>query len=92
MYIKKSRGPAFVLLPDGSRMTRADLPPVDTVRWVASRKAAVVRAVAAGLIETAEACALYGLSEEELEGWRLAVSRHGERALRATAIQRYRQP
>jgi len=50
MYLKKVDGPRTVTLPDGSVMTRADLPPKSTLRWVASRKAAVVRAVAAGLI------------------------------------------
>jgi hypothetical protein len=42
-------------------MTRADLPSADTGRWVASRKAAVVRAVACGLIDRAEAIDLYRL-------------------------------
>ncbi len=45
MYLKKIDGPRAVNLPDGSVMTRADLPPVETRRWVASRKAAVVKAV-----------------------------------------------
>lgn len=70
---------------------RAALPPAGTERWVASRKAAVVRAVAAGLITGDEACARYGLSSEELDGWRRAVTDHGEDALRATAVQKYRQ-
>jgi hypothetical protein len=92
MYLRKVDGPRSVRLPDGSVMTRADLPPVTTVRWVASRKAAVVRAVAAGLLPEEVALRMYGLSEEELAAWRRAVERHGEAALRATALQRYRQP
>ena len=92
MFLKRVNGPRLVTLPDGSTMTRADLPPTDTVRWVASRKAAVVRAVDAGLISGEDACRRYGLSEEELDSWRSAVSRHGEHALRATALQKYRQP
>lgn len=91
MFLKRVNGPRLVTLPDGSTMTRADLPPPQTLRWVASRKAAVVRAVDAGLISTEEACRSYGLSEEELDGWRRAVSEHGEQALRATAVQKYRQ-
>ncbi|GKY87622.1 hypothetical protein STA1M1_14910 [Sinisalibacter aestuarii] len=59
---------------------------------MASRKAAVVRGVAAGLIGEAEALKTYGLSEEEFAGWRAAVAQHGEAALKATAVQRYRQP
>ena len=55
MYLKKVDGPRAVSLPDGSVMTRADLPAQDTRRWVASRKAKVVRAVIYGLITAAEA-------------------------------------
>ena len=45
MYLKKVDGPRTITLPDGRVMSRADLPPAETKRWVASRKAAVVRAV-----------------------------------------------
>ena len=92
MYLKKVDGPRAVRLPDGSIMTRADLPPADTRRWVASRKAAVVRGVLHGLITLAEALDTYGLSEEEFQSWQAAVTRHGEAALKATQVQRYRQP
>lgn len=92
MYIKKTSGPRAVILPGGKTMTRADLPSAGTRRWVASRKAAVVRAVTAGLISSQEAMAMYDLSEEELESWHQAVAMHGEAALRATRIQKYRQP
>lgn len=91
MYLKKVNGPRAVTLPDGSVMTRADLPPDETRRWVASRKAAVVRAISHGLISRAEAIDLYHLSEEELDAWHVAVEQHGEAALKATTIQRYRQ-
>lgn len=91
MYLKKVDGPRAVTLADGSVMTRADLPPGDTRRWVASRKAAVVRGVVYGLISQSTALELYGLSEEEFLEWVRAVSEHGEAALKATALQRYRQ-
>lgn len=91
MYLKKVEGPRAVTLPDGSIMTRADLPPENTRRWVASRKAAVVRGVLAGLISQADARKRYALSEDELNEWIKAVSDHGEAALKATALQRYRQ-
>ncbi len=45
MYLKKVDGPRQVTLPDGSILSRADLPPDQTRRWVASRKAIVVKAV-----------------------------------------------
>ena len=92
MRIKKLNGPRAVTLPDGSIMTRADLPDKATRRWVASRKAAVVRAVTHGLITRAEALESYALSEEEFSEWERAVAEHGEAALKATALQKYRQP
>ncbi|GIX14264.1 MAG: hypothetical protein KatS3mg118_2223 [Paracoccaceae bacterium] len=90
MYIRKVSGPVFVTGPDGEIITRADLPPPDTKRWVARRKAAVVAAVNGGLISAEEACERYSLSLEELESWRQAVARHGTRALRVTALQKFR--
>lgn len=92
MYLRKVNGPRSVTLPDGSIMTRADLPPSTTRRWVASRKAAVVKAVLSDLIEKDEALELYGLSDDEFQSWELAIKDHGIDALRATALQKYRQP
>jgi hypothetical protein len=63
MYIRRIKGPGSVTLPDGTIMTRADLPDPQTRRWVASRKAAVVRAVDHGLISEAEARETWHLSE-----------------------------
>ena len=91
MYLKRVDGPRQVALPDGSILTRADLPPASTRRWVASRKAIVVKAVIYGLLTRAEAQERYGLSEEEFSLWRAAVERYGEKALKVTAIQKYRQ-
>ncbi len=91
MYLKKVDGPRQVTLPDGSILSRADLPAPDTQRWVASRKAVVVKAVIHGLITQSEAQERYALSEEEFALWREAVVSHGEKALRVTAIQKYRQ-
>lgn len=91
MYIRREKGPVYVVLPDGTKLTRSDLPPASTKRWVARRKATVVAAVDHGLIDAAEACSMYQLSEEELDLWREAVHQHGTSALRVTAIQKYRQ-
>lgn len=91
MYLRKVDGPRTITLPDGTIMTRADLPEPSTRRWVASRKAAVVRAVDYGLITAKDALETYSLSDEELQAWRDAVIKHGETALKATALQRYRQ-
>ena len=91
MFLKRVDGPRQVTLPDGSILSRADLPPPETRRWVASRKAVVVKAVVYGLITQSEAMERYALSEEEFALWRAAVETHGEKALRVTAIQKYRQ-
>jgi hypothetical protein len=91
MFLKKVDGPRAVTLADGTLMTRADLPPASTQRWVASRKAAVVRGVLYGLITQSDAVSRSGLSEEEFLGWLSAVAEHGEEALKATAVKMYRQ-
>ncbi|WP_297775732.1 DUF1153 domain-containing protein [uncultured Roseovarius sp.] len=90
MYLKKVEGPRAVNLPDGTVLSRADLPPPDTRRWVASRKLAVVRGVAYGLIARHDALETNGLSDEEFDSWIAAVVRHGEGALKVTSLKVYR--
>lgn len=92
MYLKKVDGPRSVTLADGNVMSQANLPPANTRRWVASRKAAVVRGVVYGLISQGDALERYKISEEEFLEWVRAVTEHGEAALKATALQKYRQP
>ncbi|PWR03322.1 DUF1153 domain-containing protein [Meridianimarinicoccus roseus] len=91
MYLKKVDGPRIVTLPDGTCLSRADLPPDTTVRWVASRKAVVVQAVKYGLLAEDEALSRYNLSEDEFASWCSAVDRFGEEALKTTTLQKYRQ-
>ncbi|AWB48697.1 DUF1153 domain-containing protein [Gemmobacter aquarius] len=91
MYIKRVDGPRQVTLSDGTVMTRADLPPADTRRWVARRKALVVMAVEAGLISREAALDRYALSDEEFSIWEVAVQKYGLAGLRVTKIQEYRQ-
>ena len=92
MYLKKVDGRRTVTLPDGSVMSQADLPAGGTTRWVASRKASVVRGVLYGLIGKEDALERYGISEDEFLEWVSAVSTHGEGALKATHLKKYRQP
>lgn len=92
MYLKKVEGPRAITLPNGKVMSRADLPPADTIRWVASRKAAVVRGVVHGLITQDEALRRYNLSKDEFLEWVSAVTEYGEAGLKATFLQKYRQP
>ncbi|MEM7270196.1 MAG: DUF1153 domain-containing protein [Pseudomonadota bacterium] len=80
--------------PDRSERRRQQLltalPPSDTRRWVASRKAAVVAAVNYGALKEEDALKRYGLSAEEFESWRASLKQHGVGALRTTRIQAYR--
>lgn len=91
MFLKKSDGPRVVRLPDGGLMSVGDLPDRNT-RWVASRKADVVRAVAGGLLTRAEALARYGLTEEELALWTRYYATGGVGRLKVAAIADNRQP
>ncbi|MAQ37173.1 hypothetical protein BMI91_13825 [Thioclava sediminum] len=91
MYLKKVDGPRAVTLADGTILTRADLPSPKTRRWVASRKAVIVQAVAHGLIARDEVLERYALSDEELDLWIEGVERHGIQGLKVTAIQKLKQ-
>ena len=82
--------PKRVIGPDGTVLTLDDLPPPDTQRWVARRKAEVVAAVRAGLLTLEEACQRYHLSTEEFLGWEEAIQKHGLGGLRVTRIQEFR--
>ena len=67
-----------------------DLPPTNTNRWVARRKAAVLAALRSGAITREEACRRYALSEEELLSWQRAFEAHGLTGLRATRLRAHR--
>ncbi len=66
------------------------LPPPDTKRWVASRKADVVQAIREGVLTRTEACTRYRLSDEELRLWERAIDAVGTPGLRVTRVQIYR--
>ncbi len=76
--------------PMGQPMTRDDLPPPNTKRWVMRRKAEVVAGVRAGLISLEEACDLYSLSVDEFRSWQRLLDAHGLAGLRATLTMEYR--
>lgn len=82
--------PAQVVGPLGLPITFESLPPADTVRWVARRKAEVVVAVRGGLLTVDEACERYSLTLEEFTTWQRAMDRSGLRGLRVTRAQQYR--
>jgi hypothetical protein len=80
----------YVMGPDGSPLTIADLPPPSTKRWVIRRKAEVVAAVRGGLLSLGDACARYRLTVDEFLSWQRSIQRHGLPGLRATRLQDYR--
>lgn len=79
-----------VIGPLGETLTRENLPPPDTRRWVVRRKAQVVAAVNGGLLTIDEVLARYGLTLEEFASWQRAVDRSGMQGLRVTRLQHYR--
>jgi hypothetical protein len=80
----------YVIGPDGSPLTIADLPPSNTRRWVIRRKAEVVAAVRGGLLSLEEACNRYALTMDEFLSWQASIDDHGLAGLRTTRIQQYR--
>lgn len=80
----------YVMGPDGSPLTLADLPKPETRRWVARRKAEVVAAVRGGLISLEDACRRYALTVEEFLAWQRSLDQHGLPGLRTTRVQQYR--
>ncbi len=80
----------YVIGPDGSPLTVADLPPVTTKRWVIRRKAEVVAAVRGGLLSLEEACTRYTLTVDEFLSWQMSIDQYGLAGLRTTRIQQYR--
>jgi Protein of unknown function (DUF1153) len=82
--------PNRVIGPDGKILTLDDLPPPETKRWVARRKAEVVAAVRAQLLTLEEACKRYNLSMEEFMCWEAAIDKYGLGGLRVTRIQDFR--
>ena len=86
-----SRGESYVIGPTGAPLTRNDLPPPNTGRWVIRRKAEVVAAVRGGLISLEDALERYRLTAEEFIAWQKAIDKWGMQGLRTTRIQHYRQ-
>ena len=80
----------YVMGPDGSPLTIADLPSADTKRWVIRRKAEVVAAVRGGLLSLDEACERYKLTVDEFLSWQRSIDQYGLAGLRATRLQDYR--
>ena len=85
------RSTKYVIGPDGSPLTTADLPSQDTKRWVIRRKAQVVAAVRGGLLSMDDACRRYMLTTDEFLSWQSSIDQHGLAGLRTTRVQQYRR-
>jgi hypothetical protein len=79
------RHSVHVVGPDGSVLTPANLPPANTVRWSARRKAQVIAAVHGGLLTMPQACHRYAISHEEFMEWERHYKAEGLEGLRASA-------
>jgi hypothetical protein len=90
MTISLRPRPKYVIGPDGSPMTIADLPAPSTKRWVVRRKAQVIAAVRGGLLSLEDACSRYRLTVDEFLSWQSSIDQHGLSGLRTTRIQQYR--
>ncbi len=75
-----------VIGPEGGVLTLDNMPPRETVRWIARRKAEVVAAVRGGLLSFDDACERYALTSEELITWQQALERSGMNGLHATRL------
>jgi hypothetical protein len=91
MTDQRHRRARYVIGPDGSALTIANLPPRDTKRWVIRRKAELVAAVRGGLLSLEEACERYALTVDEYLSWQRSIDRYGLPGLRATREQDYRE-
>ncbi len=80
--IRAPKPVSYVIGPNGDVLTKADLPPPNTKRWVIRRKAEVVVAVHGGLLTLDDACRRYGLTQEEFAAWQRAVETMTNRPLR----------
>ena len=77
--------------PRGLPQNPVNLPSGKTVRWVASRKAAIVAAVRSGYLSLEEARGRYGVSTDEFMAWQSAFDRGGQCGLQVRRLQCYRR-
>jgi len=73
VYEPRNSTASYVIGPNGTRLTLADLPPPGAMHWVDRKKAEVVAAVQGGLISFEEARMRYMLSAEEFITWQKLV-------------------
>ncbi len=65
-------------------VTKGDLPPAGTTRWVANKKLQVLGAIRSGMLSRAEARERYALADSELERWIASEEKGGVEGLKCT--------
>lgn len=78
MSRKHAPGVTYVVGPDGSPLTVANLPKSTAGRWDKQRKSKVVAAVLGGLITLDDACERYSLTVEEFLSWKESLASSDE--------------
>jgi hypothetical protein len=91
MHYTSNIKPAASLRVHDDPLALAGLPPLNTTRWTARRKAEVVAAVERSLVSAEQACAWYDLSPEELGEWQRANDCAGLQGLRITRCRQHRR-
>jgi uncharacterized protein DUF1153 len=71
---RKDKEPVcYVIGPQGTILTLADLPSANVKRWTVLRKAEIITAIRGGLLNLEDACERYSLTITELISWQSSV-------------------
>jgi len=82
--------PKYALGPTG-QITVDSLPPANTSRWTARRKAEVIAAIHGKLITREWALKTYRWTEAELKYWEMSLAKFGLDGLKVTKVHEHRQ-
>ena len=69
MKLEDNEPVSYVIGPQGTILTPADLPSTNIKRWTVCRKAEIIAAIRGGLLSLEEACERYALTVEEFISW-----------------------
>ena len=72
----------------GNVITSNDLPPPNTTRWTANKKAIMVRAVVNDLVTLDEVLERYSMTEREFKFWVEGLAKYGKTGLKITYFQK----
>src|SRR4029078_13486289 len=79
----------YVIGPDGSPLTIAELPAPGRIRWGILRKDKVGGAVRGGLLSLDEAGSRYMLTADEFLSWQASIGQPGPAGFRTTRTHKY---